>query len=437
VKVNWFSPLPPAKTEIAYHTARILPALSARADVTLWTDQVNWDRNLERHAPVRFFDPERISWLDVQRGGLSIYNIGNNEEFHGAIWEISRQHPGLVLLHDICLQHLFATIFLEKRRDTSSYLAVMGRYYGINGENEGADYRLGRLSTEYMGWSYPLTPLATENALGVVVHTKPALTSLSRETQCPLIYAPLPYPASPWEGTSKRSYLTRPRRASPYRLVLLGYIGLNRRLEQILQALAQFPDRDAFHFEIFGQLAIQDAVRACVKRLRLSHRVTLNGFVSEEKLDAALDAAHLAINLRYPTMGEASASQLRIWDHALPSLVTPTGWYAQLPEDAVAFVRPDHEVEDLQAHWRAFLADPDRFARMGECGRRHLEELHTPEAYTQTLIDFIRSPRCLHSRATAIHLAKRIGAEMGAWLNDVPPDALLRPFADQIRLLTR
>jgi hypothetical protein len=219
--------------------------------------------------------------------------------------------------------------------------------------------------------------------------------------------------------------------------VLFGYIGRNRRLDQILQALAEFPDRDAFHLDIFGQLENPESVRTRLKGSRLTDIVTVHGFVSEEKLNAALDAAHLAVNLRFPSMGEASASQLRIWDHALPSLVTPTGWYALLPEDTVAFVRPDHEVEDLQAHWRGFLADPDRFTRMGERGRLLLEEQHAPEIYVQTLLDFIGSPRCLHSRASAVHLAKRIGAEVGPWLNAIPPDDLLRPVAEQIRVLTR
>ena len=39
MRLNWFSPLPPARTEIANYTVRLLPALCASCDVTLWTDQ--------------------------------------------------------------------------------------------------------------------------------------------------------------------------------------------------------------------------------------------------------------------------------------------------------------------------------------------------------------------------------------------------------------
>jgi hypothetical protein len=54
-------------------------------------------------------------------------------------------------------------------------------------------------------------------------------------------------------------------------------------------------------------------------------------------------------------MGEASGSQLRIWDHALPSIVSKNDWYATLPSETVAFVSPDHEIEGVKYHLKYFL----------------------------------------------------------------------------------
>ena len=58
--------------------------------------------------------------------------------------------------------------------------------------------------------------------------------------------------------------------------------------------------------------------------------VKIHGYVRD--LDERLAEADLAVNLRYPSMGEASAAQLRIWDHALPSLVTERGGIASFRE---------------------------------------------------------------------------------------------------------
>ena len=57
MKLNWFSPLPPAKTGIARYSADLLPALCRRAEVTLWSDQPSWDENLNELAVIRHYDP--------------------------------------------------------------------------------------------------------------------------------------------------------------------------------------------------------------------------------------------------------------------------------------------------------------------------------------------------------------------------------------------
>jgi hypothetical protein len=125
-----------------------------------------------------------------------------------------------------------------------------------------------------------------------------------------------------------------------------------------------------------------------------------------------LHEAHLAINLRFPTMGEASASQLRIWDHALPSLVTPVGWYARLPPDAVNFVRPEHEQADLHALLDAFLLDPTRFAAQGLAGRRFLERYHGVQAYAQDLVQFAASCGRDRGRVALRDVARRSAIEL-------------------------
>jgi hypothetical protein len=186
---------------------------------------------------------------------------------------------------------------------------------------------------------------------------------------------------------------------------------------------------------VYGHLSNIDEVRARVRALGLDGLVTVHGFVPSAQLNAALASAHLAINLRLPTMGEASFSQLQIWAHGLASLVTPAGWYATLPRDAVAFVRPEREQADLHAHWHALLADPERFARMGEAGRRHLAVHHTPAAYVRAIVDLAMEAARFRAGAAAYQLADRAAAEMGAWLGPQPAPEAFRQAATAIALL--
>jgi glycosyltransferase involved in cell wall biosynthesis len=433
MKLNWFSPLPPAKTEIAYYTARIVRELAKRAEVTLWTDQAKWDADLEADACVRRYKAGPDFWAELNRGDMSIYHIGNNALFHNWIWQVSREHPGVVILHDLHLHHFFAGVYCGEARGMNEYLAQMEFYYGEEGRRDSEDcFRRGAPDIHYLAERYPLTLLALENALGVLVHTRGAFEILKQENRWPVVYAPLPYMAA----AAAHVHAPGCRKDGLHQLILFGHLGDNRRLDVLFQALAELPAKDKFHLDIYGQLWDKNLVLAQVRSLNLKNHVTLHGFVAEDELKAALTRASLAINLRYPTMGEASASQLRIWSHSLPSLVTEVGWYATLPADSVAFVRPETEVADIKAHLNALLEDPERFIRMGARGRQVLEEEHQPESYVQAILDLALSAQRFRPLAATYMLAERVGEHLRAWTDEASCDKALETVAAEMHALT-
>jgi glycosyltransferase involved in cell wall biosynthesis len=430
MKLNWFSPLPPARTGIAQYTMGLLPALAKRAEIVLWTDQTEWDPILEKYAAVRYYQPERMPWAELNRSDMSIYHIGNNASAHGSIWQVSRSHQGIVVLHDLSLQYLFAGLFWAHWHDRDGYLAHMERHYDWEGRLAAEAFWNGKLSIMHMSEHYPLTGLAVEGALGVLVHTQEGLVGQSQENACPVAYVPLPY------GPSRRSHRSRPQFGAgrgggpPYHIITFGFLNVNRRLDSLLQALSTLPDGDLFRLDIYGQVWDSAYVHTQIQTLGLQGVVKLHGFVPAEELDAALAAADLAVNLRNPTMGESSFSQLQIWDHTLPTLVSQVAWYAKLPDNAVAFVRPEHEVRDIQRHLNAFLADPQRFVDMGAQGRRFLEEHHRPEMYAEALIDFVAEAQRFSPQAAAYELAVRVGTAMHGWIG-LPMSRMVSYMWDQ------
>ena len=418
MKLNWFSPLPPIKTDIANYTLRILCALQNYAEITLWTDQSSW--NLEAKAQVRQYQLDHLSWAELNRANLNIYNIGNNPDFHSQIWQISIQCPGLIILHDCKLHHFFYNVYYRQNQ-REDYLTQMNRLYGDHGKKAAEKMWQGGLSIDYMAEKYPLTSLALENALGVVTHTK---DSLQQEQDCPVCYIPLPYP-------HKFKAKTSSSLAPPYRLITFGFIDINRRLEVFLKALSSFEPKKQFHLDIYGQLWDKNYINQRIQELALDDLVTVQGFVEEAELDAALSNAHLAINLRYPTVGEASGSQLRIWSHALPSLVTQIGWYAQL-QDTVAFVRPEYEIEDIHQHLQNFLANPKQYWEMGQKGRKLLEEQHSPESYAKDFIDFADKAQKFKSCSTAYKLVERVGECISPWTDRQVSEQEVKRIAQSI-----
>jgi glycosyltransferase involved in cell wall biosynthesis len=418
MRINWFSPLPPAKTGIADYSSGILPELSSRAAVTLWTDRPGVDPQLEKYAKVRHYHPDRIDWVELNRAELSFYNIGNNHLHHASIWQVSRQSPGIVILHDVRLHDFFESLYRGQWRDEAGYLDQIERHYGDEGLQTATEFVTARYGDyDFMAQRFSMTGAVIENALGTVVHTKDAFDELNASNRCPVFYAPLP---SAPIITSERTDDGSP---GTHRLVIFGHIGRNRRLDAVLEALAQLPQRDLFQLDIYGEIDDPRTLRQRIQTLNLKDTVKVHGYAPAAELDHALSSASLAINLRYPTMGEASASQLRIWEHALPSLVTKVGWYASLPEQAVAHIRPEHEVSDIRSQLESFVQDPSRFARMGMKGHEFVMTEHHPRTYVDTLLSLTSMARQLKLRQSAFYLAERSGALIGSWSNQMITDS--------------
>ena len=138
MKINWFCPLPPARTSIADdYLVGILPSLSKQCELTLWTDQGNWDRNLESSQQFGATIRSELVGPTCISADVTFYNIGNNHLFHASIWQVSRRHPGIVVLHDLRVHNFFDSLYRGQWRDVAGYLAQMKRYYGEQGLRDG------------------------------------------------------------------------------------------------------------------------------------------------------------------------------------------------------------------------------------------------------------------------------------------------------------
>ena len=84
----------------------------------------------------------------------------------------------------------------------------------------------------------------------------------------------------------------------------------------------------------------------------------------------------------------------------------------------------------------AFLADPDRFAQMGEQGRRLLAEQHSVEGYVEAVLDLALQAQQFRPRAVAYKLTERVGVSMSAWADALATDESLRTVAEEIFILT-
>jgi glycosyltransferase involved in cell wall biosynthesis len=407
VKLNWFSPLPSQHTDIAHYTARIAPALMSRFKVTFWTDLSTDNQALPPGADIRAFDPGQVQGHEFNRAlfdGLNVYNFGNDARFHTGIAQVALRIPGLAILHDTRLHH-FA--FERARNDElpfSSYFGLASAIYGEEGEIRAkavaeAD---GRTASDHAA-AMPFVEAFVDNAIGAICHSDAAIAEVRKRVATPIMALPLPFASLAARPQVDREW------APPWRLVMFGYIHANRRVASILAALASWPEPADFHLDIFGPIWDQTRVERLIDRSGLGERVSVHGFIPEPALDEAIAKAHLAFNLRHPTMGEASGGILRAWSHATPALVTDAGWYADLPDGVARKISIGAEIADIHRALDGLVSEPTIYREMGVQARDRLDALHAPGIYAEALAQALAEWPDLMVRFARRRLSNRLG----------------------------
>jgi len=371
MNISWYSPLNAEASEIARYSAQLLPTLAQYAgilDVGDGTDA----------PPPQWWRPLAEPAAEPGVAPLPVYHIGNNP-LHLPIYQRSLVEPGLVVLHDLSLVDL-ARHLSHQLEQPDLWKEMMCRQYGdevrslVNrSERSAADYN-------EMVSRFPLFQPFVAGALGVIVHSRYAKEALQAQLPpgTPLLKLNLPAPPPPPLATRGRE--------GPLRFVFCGHVGPNRRLLEFMEAWSRLGEPQAISLELFGNISNSTQLLEYARHFGLNDYVTLRGYVSDVELDQALQSSDFAINLRWPTMGEASASQLRYWSAALPTLVSDVAWYGELPDDAVCKISIDEEGADLLAVLENALADPGEFREIGRRGWERLRLAHTAEHYARELV---------------------------------------------------
>lgn len=407
-RVHWVSPLPPAQTDIAHYSARFLPELAAEVDLTLWTDASSWDPALEEHCLVHRLDPEGVLPRDLvgeergPRGDVVFINIGNSWVYHSGLMTLARRIPSIIVLHDLAVQEMLYDCVRFAGADPEVYASGMGRWYGAEGERVARQVLAGEIQAYEVARTFPGFELTLERATAVLTHTKIAFDAISAREILPTYLLDLPFPATVTQPKFERS------KVGPLRLLQFGYIGPNRRVEEVLEVLAGLREEVDFRLDIMGKVWDPGRIDARISALGLTDRVTQHGFVPEAELDAALSKAHLVFNLRYPTVGEASGSQLRIWNAGAAAAISDQGFYATLPKGTAFPIRTEHEADDLEALIRRFSADRTIGKKVGKEGRAHFEAHHLPRRYARGIAEIAARAEADAAEAQLTRSANRV-----------------------------
>lgn len=425
-RVAYASPLPPQRSGIADYSAELLPHLGERFDVELLAAPgVRPEAGLTERFAVRpladLDDPGRRRRYDAV-----IYQLGNNPRFHGAIYRALRLHPGVVVLHEYVLHHMIRELTLVAG-DPAGYLEALRYSAGDSG------LALGRRSlatgVPLDPWRYPLFEPAVDAARAVIVHNRTThrrVLASRPSARVEVVAQPVAlHGRGAGDPAAARAALGLPPDVPV--VATFGYITAPKRLDLCLAAFARLRrERPRARFLVVGEVD-PGAGLGDLLASGLGAGVEVLGHLPMERFLDAMTAADVALNLRYPTAGETSATLLRLLALGRATVVTDAGAFAEIPDGCCAKVPPGPgEEELLAAMLRRLAGDAELRRAMGAAARRHMAAHHSFEAAAGAYAGLVAEvvERGLVPRPAvpplapyppedlASELARRVGAEL-------------------------
>jgi glycosyltransferase involved in cell wall biosynthesis len=342
LRLDFVSPLPPVRSGIADYSMDLLPHLGALADLRLIRLPG------QPPAPTAPLAPTlAAAWpfadaaaMGEESGRLPLYQMGNNRH-HEGVQELALRHPGVLTLHDVVLHHLLLDVTLG-RGDFHGYEERLSRDHGWIGEAVAVAKRWGAYGTAPI-FALPAHRTLLRRQRGILVHSPWAAGVVREEVPDVRVRAvpmgvPLPPPAA---GHGEAGRALRRRFGLPEDAPVVGSFGFQTPIKRTtlgVWALAA-PGLERLHLLVVGEESAASGIMETARRAGVAARVHLTGYLPFADLQAAIAAADLCLNLRYPTAGETSASLLRVMAAGRPAIVSDYAQFADLPA-AVALMVP-------------------------------------------------------------------------------------------------
>lgn len=375
-KVAIVAPWPKQQTGIANYVYQLAPYLSRHFDIDLFVDN-SMDRDCEL-LPFEYGKRYTIDQLERQRDGYDeiIYHIGNCVRYHANTYKLFERLGGIVEIHDFNLNAFFYQGFYVTGQKEIFQRALKAGY------GEAGDLHFQKLEKKQEspdGARFPMSHGIAGQATKVILHNEWSYRQLGTDVRKYLV----PLPCFEMEKTddSFREALERVREKIHYQdgevvVGCLGWMNSNKRPQIMIQSLARLRQKGYSVKLVFWGDKGTEECNALIERERLEEAVIITGYLEREEYLAGLELSDIILNLRYPTMGESSATLCETMKAGKPSIVTAINQYLEFPDDVCWKVPLGRmEVPALTAMLQYLLEHKEAREAMAENARNYADQV--------------------------------------------------------------
>lgn len=382
LRLAYFSPLPPAASGVADYSQELLPHLQERVQLTLFAEDSQEVASWRRAG----FDVRRLADYEQARWDfdLALYHIGNSLH-HQEIYHLALRHPGVAVLHDYGLYHFVAEL-TAGQGDWLAFTRELAYERGPSGMALAWQIAYGRAG--HPTRTVPFNRRLIDRCLGLIVHSRYAASQIQGlQPARPLAIIPALIQAR--TGRSRRAELNLPE--STVILASTGMVTAAKQIDLALRAFARLRQRlPTASYLVVGEMPDDSELPNLVRALGLQEAVHFTGHVPD--LEDFVDwtaTADIVVNLRYPTVGETSATALRAMAAGRPLIVFNHGWYRELPDQVCVKLAPLDEDALLGAMER-LARDEERRQTIGQYAMDYVKNKHDPASVASQYVAFLQ-----------------------------------------------
>lgn len=371
------APLPPTHSGIADYTAELLQVLIEHYDIELICDQ----DEVTLPAPVAALPVRTTQWFREHADLYDriVYQIGNSM-LHAHMFELLRQFPGVVVLHDFFLSGVFnwmESLGVQPDALRKALFASHGPQALEVDRLEGRDAAVMR---------YPANRSVIERATGVIVHSSYAISAAQQWYGSGV--------SSAWRKIAHLRTLPQASDRAAARSALglspgdvlvcsFGHIQPSKLYDRLLQAWnrSSLGKERRCRLVLVGKNArppYGDQVARLVRESPVTGQVAITGYADRELYEQYLRAADFAVQLRTMSRGETSGAVLDCLAFGVPLIANANGTAAEYPTELMSRLPDQFTDADLIAALERLRDVPAERERLSTAGRAWVQRHHDP-----------------------------------------------------------